>query len=205
MAKTVHIIGNGDWVHLYTRRERKGLNMTCNLAPFPYPKNHYASVIVDFKMMKALQEGSVQVPGDWILGYRPKIHMDKNPGFYMKHSRQVKEFYTELPKYANNYTDFNCGHMAVHYAANKLKADKIHMYGFDSIFDFNLRSVSDFILNSDRENMNTNRLANNWRPIWTHMFKEFMDTEFVLHHVHDEFKIKISDNVRAEVYPRKAK
>ena len=78
MAKTVHIIGNGDWVHLYTRRERKGLNMTCNLAPFPYPKNHYASVIVDFKMMKALQEGSVQVPGDWILGYRPKIHMDKN-------------------------------------------------------------------------------------------------------------------------------
>ena len=78
------------------------------------------------------------------------------------------------------------------------------MYGFDSIFDFNLRSVSDFILNSDRENMNTNRLANNWRPIWTHMFKEFQDTEFILHHIHDEFKIKITDNVRAEVHPRKA-
>ena len=93
--------------------------------------------------------------------------------------------------------------MAVHYAANKLKADKIHMYGFDSIFDFNLRSVSDFILNSDRENMNTNRLANNWRPIWTNMFKEFENTEFILHHVHNEFKIPISDNVRAEVYSKK--
>ena len=35
------------------------------------------------------------------------------------------------------------------------------------------------------------------------MFKEFKNTEFVLHHVHDEFKIKVPDNVRAEVYPRK--
>ena len=115
----------------------------------------------------------------------------------------IKEFYLDLPKYAGNYTNFNCGHMAVHYAANKLKADRVHLYGFDSIFDFNLRSVSDFILNSDRGNMNTNRLATNWRSIWSEMFKEFKNTEFVLHHVHDEFKIKVPDNVRAEVYPKK--
>jgi len=51
--------------------------------------------------------------------------------------------------------------------------------------------------------MNTNRLATNWRSIWSEMFKEFKNTEFVLHHVHDEFKIKVPDNVRAEVYPRK--
>ena len=203
MGKTVHIIGNGDWVHLYNRKERKGLNITCNLAPFAYPKNHYGTCMVDFKFMKALQEGSVQVPGEWILGMRPKIHMEKHTTFHMKHSHQIKEFYTELPKYAGNYTNFNCGHMAVHYAANRLMADTIHMYGFDSIFDFNLRSVSDLILNSDRENMNTNRLANNWRPIWTHMFNEFKNTQFVLHHIHDDFKIKISDNVRAEVYSKK--
>jgi hypothetical protein len=203
MARTVHVIGNGDWVHLYTRKERKGLNLTCNLAPFPYPNNHYATCIVDFKFMKALTEGSVQVPGEWILGFRPKIWMEKNPNFYMQRANQVKEFYTELPKYAGNYTNFSCGHMAVYYAAQKLKAERIHMYGFDSIFDFNLRSVSDFILNSDRDKMNTNRLASNWRPIWTEMFKEFNNTEFVLHHVHDEFKIPISDNVRAEVYSKK--
>ena len=59
-----------------------------------------------------------------------------NPDYYMKVSKQVKEFYTELPNYAANYTDFNCGHMAAHYSANKLKADEIHLYGFDSIFDF---------------------------------------------------------------------
>src|SRR5210317_402804 len=177
MARSVHVIGNGDWVHLYTRRERKGLNLTCNLAPFPYPKNHYATCIVDFKMMKAMTEGSVVVPGEWVLGYRPKVWMEKNPNFHVATANQIKEFYTELPKYAGNYTNLNCGHMAVHYAANKLKADRVHLYGFDSIFDFNLRSVSDFILNSDRGNMNTNRLANNWRTIWTEMFKEFGNTE----------------------------
>lgn len=203
MARTVHIIGNGDWVHLYTRRERKGLNLTCNLAPFPYPKNHYATCIVDFKMMRAMTEGTVVVPGEWVLGFRPKVWMEKHPNFHMKTARQIKEFYVELPKYAGNYTNFNCGHMAVHYAANRLKAERIHLYGFDSIFDFNLRSVSDFILNSDRGNMNTNRLATNWRAIWTEMFKEFENTEFILHHIHDEFKIKVSDNVRAEVYSRK--
>lgn len=203
MARTVHVIGNGDWVHLYTRKERKGLNLTCNLAPFPYPKNHYATCIVDFKFMKAMTDGTVTVPGDWILGYRPKIWMEKNPNYYVRTSGQVKEFYTELPKYAGNYTNFSCGHMAVHYAAHKLKADRVHMYGFDSIFDFNLRSVSDFILNSDRDKMNTNRLASNWRPIWTNMFKEYENTEFILHHVHDEFKIPVSDNVRAEVYSKK--
>lgn len=203
MARTVHVIGNGDWVHLYTRKERKGLNLTCNLAPFPYPDNHYATCIVDFKFMAAMTRGEVTVPGDWILGFRPKIWMDKNPNFYVQKASQVKEFYTELPKYAGNYTNFSCGHMAVYYAAQKLKAERIHMYGFDSIFDFNLRSVSDFILNSDRDKMNTNRLASNWRPIWTEMFKEFNNTEFVLHHVHNEFKIPISDNVRAEVYSKK--
>lgn len=203
MARTVHVIGNGDWVHLYTRKERKGLNLTCNLAPFPYPNNHYATCIVDFKFMAAMTRGEVTVPGDWILGFRPKIWMDKNPNFYMQKANQVKEFYTELPKYAGNYTNFSCGHMAVYYAAQKLKAERIHMYGFDSIFDFNLRSVSDFILNSDRDKMNTNRLASNWRPIWTEMFKEFNNTEFVLHHVHNEFKLPVSDNVRAEVYSKK--
>jgi len=150
-----------------------------------------------------MTRGEVTVPGDWILGFRPKIWMDKNPNFYVQKASQVKEFYTELPKYAGNYTNFSCGHMAVYYAAQKLKAERIHMYGFDSIFDFNLRSVSDFILNSDRDKMNTNRLASNWRPIWTEMFKEFNNTEFVLHHVHDEFKLPISDNVRAEVYSKK--
>ena len=103
MARSVHVIGNGDWVHLYTRRERKGLNLTCNLAPFPYPKNHYATCIVDFKMMKAMTEGTVVVPGEWVLGYRPKVWMEKNPNFHLSTARQIKEFYLDLPKYAGNY------------------------------------------------------------------------------------------------------
>lgn len=203
MTKVVHVIGNGDWVDLYNREERKGLKLACNLPPFPIGKGHYATCMVDFKFMAALREGSVYVHGDWVLGYRPKIWMDKHPEFYMKTANHVKEFYTELPKYAPNYTDFNCGHMAVHYACNKLKADVVHMYGFDSIFDFNLRSKSDFILNSDRENMNNNRLASNWRPIWTGMWHEFKNTEFILHHFHGDFKVKRPDNVKAKIYSRK--
>jgi hypothetical protein len=202
MPKVVHIIGNGDQAVLYQRAERKGLKICCNLPPFAVPDS-YASVIVDFKFMKAMTSGDITLPGDWILGMRPKIWMDRHPDYYTRVAHQVKEFYTPLPKYAGNYTNFNCGHVAVHYAANKLKADRIHMYGFDSIFDFNLRSYSDLVLNSDRENMNNHRLSSNWRPIWTAMFKEFSKTEFVLHHVHNEFKIKISDNVRAEVYSKK--
>ena len=203
MKRVVQLVGNGDNASLFFKEPRPGMKLTCNLPPFNVAGT-YASVIVDFKMMKAMQEGSVIVPGDWILGMRPKIHMENNPTFHIKYSKQVKEFYTVLPKYVANYTDFNCGHMACHYAANKVKADEIHLYGFDSIFDFNLRSCSDFYLGSDRGNMNNNRLANNWRPVWENMFKEFPNTKFILHHVHDAIKINIGNNVEIVTYDSKA-
>ena len=118
----------------------------------------------------------------------------------MKVGPQIKEFYTVLPDYVANYTDFNCGHMAVHYAANKCKAEEVHMYGFDSLFDFNLRSTSDLFLNSDRGNNNNNRLANNWRPVWESMFREFPNTKFVLYHKHNAIKCNISSNVHVVTY-----
>jgi|TARA_B110000444_G_C18806972_1_gene580523 hypothetical protein len=203
MSKVVHIIGNGDQSSLYQKEQRVGMKLTCNIPPWPVP-GAYGTIMVDFKMMRALNEGSLTIPGDWILGMRPKIWMDQQPTFYVKHSHQVKEFYTTLPKYVANYTDFNCGHMAVHYAANKVKADEIHLYGFDSLFDFNLRSCSDFYLNSDRGNMNSHRLANNWRPVWENMFKEFPNTKFVLHHVHNAIKVNITNNVNIVTYDSKA-
>ena len=119
----------------------------------------------------------------------------RSPAFYMKYAPQVKEFYTVLPDYAENYTNFNCGHMAVHYAANKLKCDEIHMYGFDSIFDFNMRSSSDLFLISDREPNNNLRLINNWRPIWQNIFQEFSGTKFVLYHKHGAIKFPPPKNV----------
>jgi len=197
--RIVQLVGNGDHASLFHKGDRPGMKLTCNLPPFPV-NGVYATIMVDFKMMKALHEGSLNIPGDWILGMRPKIWMDQQPGFYLKHSHQVKEFYTELPKYVSNYTDFNCGHMACHYAANKVKADEIHMYGFDSIFDFNLKSCSDFYLNSDRGNMNNNRLATNWRPVWQKMFQEFPKTKFILHHIHDSIKFETSSNVEVVTY-----
>ena len=85
--------------------------------------------------------------------------------------------------------------MAVHCVASKMEATEIHMYGFDSMFDFNLLSNSDFFLNSDRSNMNNNRLINNWRPVWQSMFKEFSDTQFVLYHKHPNIKFEVPKNV----------
>ena len=199
MKRTVHIIGNGDHAGYFWNEPRHGMKLTCNVPPFT-PPQVYATIMVDFKMMKAIHEGSVTVGGECIIGMRPKIYMGNNPTFHLKYSRHIKEFYTVLPKYVSNYTDFNCGHMAVHYAANKVKAEEIHMYGFDSLFDFNLRSTSDLFLNSDRGNNNNNRLANNWRPVWENMFREFPNTKFVLYHKHNAIKCNISSNVHVVTY-----
>jgi len=201
MSRVAHIIGNGDMAGMY--KPAKGIKMTCNVPPFEV-HNTYASVIIDFKMCKALHEGSVILGGDWICGLRPKIYCEKNAGFYLKISHQIKEFYTVLPPYTKiepketqgqQYTNFNCGHVATHYTANKLKADEIHLYGFDSIFDFNVRSYTDMVLRSDRGNTNNNRLINNWRPIWNGIFNEFKDTQFILYHKHPNAKIPLPENV----------
>jgi len=204
MPRVVHIIGNGDHVHFYNDKPRKGLKITCNLPPFPV-EDAYGTVMVDFKMMRALTKGELTLPGDWILGFRPKIWMEKQPEWYVKMSTQVKEFYLHLPKYVANYTDFNCGHMATHYACSKFKPDILHLWGFDSIFDMNLRSCSDFYLPSPRDDQTNVRLSNNWRPIWQNIFAEFKATEFVLHHSHNNLKIKQGNNVKVEIHEKKKK
>ena len=88
---------------------------------------------------------------------------------------------------------------------NKLKADEIHLYGFDSVFDFNMTSYTDLVLQSDRGLMNTQRLSGNWRPVWENMFKEFPDQKFIFHYWHNAIKVKIQDNVEVVVYNRKEK
>ena len=192
MSRTVHVIGNGDNASMY--KPAKGIKITCNIPPFEVA-NVYTTCLVDFKMMKAMTEGSVTIPGEWTLGHRPKIWMQNNPNFYMQVAQHIKGFYLDLPDYVATYTDFNCGHMATHYSANELKGEEIHMYGFDTIFDFNLRSGTDMYLNSDRSLSNNNRLVNNWRPVWENLFNEFPNTQFILHHEHTDAKITLGENV----------
>jgi len=193
MSRVVHVIGNGSSAHMY--KPTKGVKITCNLPPFPV-NNAYGTCIVDFKMMLAINEGSVVVPGDWICGARPHHYMNNmNPSFKMRFGQQIKEFYLVLPKYCSNYTDWSCGHLATHYACNKVEGTEIHMYGFNSIFDYDLKSCTDFYLNSDRGDVNNVRLTGNWRPVWTDLFNEFPDTQFVMYHHHDQAKIKLPKNV----------
>jgi len=198
MAKVAHIIGNGDMASMY--KPSPGIKLTCNLPPFEV-KDVFATCIVDFKMCRAINEGSVNLDAfQWVCGWRPqKYCTEVNTGFYMKHAHRIRTFYTVLPKYAQNYTNFNCGHFATHYAANQLAVDEVHMYGFDSLFDSNMRSYTDMVLNSDRGDVNNFRLMENWRPIWTQLFNEFKNTKFVLYHKHDNLKIKIiGDNVSVD-------
>lgn len=223
MDRVIHIIGNGDQAQLYNvvtqwtgnvksaenqtksdgrlQNNRKGLKLTCNLPPFPV-RDAYASCIVDFKMMMAIAKGEIDVPGEWVLGWRPKIFMEKNPMFHMKRAGQIKEFFTKKPDYVANYTDFNCGHMATYYALNKFNPTEINLYGFDSIFDMNLRSSSDFYMNSDRNAPQNVKLNGNWRPIWQSMFAQFRNVNFVLHHIHDNVKFPVGENVNIKVYAR---
>jgi len=198
--KVGHLIGNGQSAHFY--KPAAGIKITCNLPPFPVD-NAFATVMVDFKMMRAIQDGSLIVPGDWILGYRPKLFCGKHSDFYMRYAPQIREFYTKLPEYTPNYTDLSCGHMACHYMAMRHNPDVINMYGFDSIFDFDMRSCSDFYLQSTRDATNTARLAKNWRAIWPPMFEEFSSTKFVLHHNHDKPKIKLPGNCEIKVHNKK--
>lgn len=202
MSKVIHVLGNGDKAGYFLREERKGTLLLCNMPPFDVDiKRVYATCMVDFKMMMALAEGSIRLDNfEWVLGTRPRVWMYEQPNFYLKYANRVKEFYTHVPKYAGSPTNFNCGHMAVHYACAKHKADEVHMYGFDTIFDFNMRSVTDLVLSSDRTNVNNYRLLNNWRPIWRDIFREFPNTKFVLHHNHDKLKIPKLDNMEVIVY-----
>ena len=202
MTRVAHVIGNGDQAGLY--KPSKGLKVACNQAPFTI-ENLYTSCIVDFKMCAALSEGSVVIDGNWTLGFRPKIWYDQNKAnFKMRFGHKIRGFYTHLPPYTKltpqddrgmMYTNFNCSHFAVHYTANQLKADEIHMYGFDSLFDMNLRSYTDFVLNSDRGATNNVRLNDKWRPIWSSIFNEFKDKQFILYHNHDQFKLPKPENV----------
>jgi len=192
MGDVAHLIGNGKSSGFYV--PDKGLKVTCNLPPFEIA-NLYTTVMVDFKMMNAIHKGDITVPGDWVLGARPHKWMEMKNDFYIKYSTQIKEFYLVLPKYAANYTDFNCGHMATHWLANKMKRKQIHMYGFDSIFEFDTTSMSDTFMNSVRDNMNTERLTTRWRPIWNGIFREFKDTEFILYHDIGKPSFKLPANV----------
>jgi hypothetical protein len=204
-SKVVHVIGNGDKAFLYENERRRGMKILCNMPPFEIdPKEVYATCMVDFKMMQALTRGEILLDSfEWVLGTRPRIWMYERSMFHMKYAHRVKEFYTEVPKYAGNATNFNCGMMAVHYAANRHKADEINMYGFDTLFDFNMRSYTDVVLSSDRSDTNNYRLLNNWRPVWTGIFKQFPNTKFILHHNHDHLKIPKLDNVEVKVYNTK--
>lgn len=202
MSKELHILGNGDMAHLFKKQERKGTLLLCNMPPFHVePKRVYATVMVDFKMMAALTEGQFALDQyQWILGTRPRIWMYERSAFYMKYAPNIREFYTYVPDYAVNPTNFNCGHMAAHYAAAKHKPDVINIYGFDTMFDFNMRSYTDTVLSSDRTDTNNYRLLNIWRPIMRDIIREFPQTEFVFHHNHDNLKIPRLDNCRVEVY-----
>ena len=200
----VNVLGNGDHASLF-ERGTKGKLLICNMPPFEIPNREvHATCMVDYKMMHALWKGEVKLDMyDWVLGTRPRHWMEMNPAFYMKYAPKIKAFHQHVPDYAmlpgqtraQAATNYSCGHMAVDYACRVMKATEVHIYGFDSIFDTNLRSYTDLLLESDRSAQNTHRLANNWRPVFSYLFNEFDKTKFFLYHSHNRIQIPIGDNV----------
>ena len=208
----VNVLGNGPSSGLF-ERGTKGKLLVCNMPPFSIPRKEvHATCMVDFKMMMALQRGDIQLDMyDWVLGVRPKVWMENQGTFYMKYSHLVKGFHLDVPDYAAREgqtkgqaaTNFNCGHFAVHYAASKMGAEEVHIYGFDSLFEMDLTSFTDLLLESDRSTQNTVRLNDNWRHVWIGLFNHFKNVDFYLYHGHDNIKIKVPKNVKIQVAKRK--
>jgi hypothetical protein len=206
--KRVNVLGNGDHANMF-ERGTKGDLLVCNMPPMPLTNAEvYASCMVDFKMMVALEKGEANLDEyDWILGTRPRRWMEKSPTFYLKYSPNIKGFHTHIPAYAQlpghkleeAATNYSCGHMAVDYACRVMKATEVHLYGFDAMFDMNLSSFTDTFLESNRSALNVHRMASNWRPIWSNFFKEFSNVQFVIYHGHADIKLSLPKNVRVEV------
>lgn len=206
--RRVNVLGNGDHASLY-KKGTEGELVVCNMPPIELSKEDvYASCMVDFKMMSALEEGQVNLGDyDWVLGARPRRWMELKPSFYLKYSQNIKGFHTYVPPYAqlpgnklsDAATNYSCGHMAVDYACRIMKATEVHLYGFDAMFDMNLNSHTDNFLKSDRSALNVHRMASNWRPIWHGFFKEFCNVKFVIHHNHSDIKLILPDNATVEV------
>lgn len=199
-----NVLGNGDHAGLF-KRGTEGKLLICNMPPFEIPRNEvFATCMVDYKMMMALSQGQVKLDMyDWILGTRPRHWMEMQPAFYMKYSQNIKAFHQHVPDYARlpgqsvaqAATNYSCGHMAVDYACRKMKATEVHIYGFDSMFETNLRSFTDLLLESDRSRTNTYRIASNWRPVFSYLFQEFSDVKFFLYHSHNNIQFPVGDNV----------
>ncbi len=206
--RRVNVLGNGDSWSLF-EQDTQGELLVCNMPPIKFkPHEVFASCMVDFKMMVALEKGEVTLDQyDWVLGTRPRRWMEKSPTFYLKYSQNIKGFHTHVPPYAQlpghkleeAATNYSCGHMAVDYACRSMRATEVHLYGFDAMFDMNLASHTDKYLKSDRSALNVHRMASNWRPIWGKFFNEFSNTKFVIHHVHSDIKFKLPKNVTIEV------
>ena len=76
MNDTLHVIGNGPSATFY-KQGSYGRKLTCNIPHFPIP-DAYATVMVDFKMMNAINNDGVIPPQPWVLGWRPKKYMEKH-------------------------------------------------------------------------------------------------------------------------------
>ena len=206
--RRVNVMGNGENAALYEKGTPGDL-VVCNMPPMSLTKNEvYASCMVDFKMMEALDKGEVSLDQyDWVLGTRPRRWMEKSPTFYLKYSANIRGFHTHVPPYAQlpghklseAASNYSCGHMAVDYACRVMKATEVHLYGFDAMFDMDIDSFTDNFITSNRTALNVHRLASNWRPIWSFFFREFSNTKFVIHHNHAGIKFILPENASVEV------
>ena len=128
MTKRINVLGNGNHAGLF-ERGTEGTLLICNMPPMELPPSEvYATCMVDYKMMQALQRGQFALDSyDWILGTRPRHYMEMQGSFYMRYAQNIKGFYPHVPAYAGNATNFSCGHFAVHYACNVMKATEVHI------------------------------------------------------------------------------
>ena len=146
MSRTVHVIGNGDNATMY--KPSKGIKVTCNIPPFEVA-NVYTTCLVDFKMMKAMTEGSVTIPGEWTEDQgHPNYVEVKDPLLVMdileEDEKSTKVLLDEASEVSNNlyslhHNSYNTAYTDEKY--NEIMNEIKHLLEIDNTGDWESKTI----------------------------------------------------------------
>lgn len=160
MTKTVNVIGNGNSNKYFSNN---GHSVACNIPQ--HSANYNQLSIIDRQPLVYMKQS----------GWRPRTPVLCTEQI-KEHARKMNLEGDWFPVYTATHR-WNSGHHAVNYIAGLNQVEKIHLWGFDSMFSSDLLSQMDTLVpRSARPDLNRY-----WRPIWVDIFAKYSDTQFVIH------------------------
>lgn len=157
------ILGNGPSRTLYNEDNDFDIVIGCNI---PWTKVD-ATVICDIEIIDLLKKDFTLIQVPVIIS---TIVFERLKEFKMVDKFTILDVFK--PK------DW---HNAAHYAADYLmtkEVDEVHLYGCDSIFEEDISSVTDEVV---EKNMNLDKFIRKWRKVWDKKFEN--ELKFLVHKI----------------------